>query len=637
LISEHSTYTKKSPLNTVYGDFLHRKTYNRSAFYILASNTKFMFKHLVLFALFASSSFTFAQKISYKLKMERPQNHYFNVEMELTDFKDKEINVKLPVWAPGSYLAREFAKNTNLVKATDENGKVLPIKKSDKNTWNIQKGKAKKVTVNYDIYAFELTVRTSFLDLTHGFVSGSGVFMYVEGFKNLSGDLIVFPHLDFSTITTALPLASEGISTDGPQRYRFNDYDHLVDCPIEIGNQEVFEFTAAGVKHHVAIYGPGNFSIDDLKKDMANVVEAATGVFGQNPNKEYTFIIHNVVDGQGGLEHTNSTVLSVNRWTYSGSDYVGFLKLVAHEYFHLWNVKRIRPEALGPFDYDQENYTTLLWVMEGFTSYYEKMILLRAGYTTEIEFLNSMFGSLNYVEGSEGSRVQPVSHASFDAWIKAYRPNENSSNTTMSYYSRGSVIAMMLDAMIIKESKGAQCLDHFMRHVYDKYFVGKQRGFSDTEFKKELETFIGVNLDDFYADFIDGTKVPDYNTYFAPIGLSVKNVGSMSMDGGLSTRNSGGRLVITNIRSGSAAEEAGLSVNDEIIGCNNFRVDKGDFDSFLAGTPIGEELNILFAREDQLYSTDLIMTAIEFPRFEFTFIEDNKTAENLLRFWLAKK
>lgn len=592
-----------------------------------------MLKHLV-FLILSFFAFTgFSQEVNYTLSMERPQSHYFNVEMELKDFEAKELNVKMPIWAPGSYLAREFAKNVDLVTATDEKGNRLEVQKSDKNTWNIKKGKAKTVMVKYDVYAFELTVRTSFLDLTHGFVSGSGVFMYVEGEKELSGEVTVVPYKDFSVITTALPTAKESIAADGKRTFRFNNYDHLVDCPIEIGNQEEFDFDAAGVKHHVAIYGSGNYNVNELKRDMAKVVQAATGVFGQNPNKEYTFIIHNVVDGQGGLEHTNSTVLSVNRWTYAGDDYKGFLKLVAHEYFHLWNVKRIRPIELGPFDYDHENYTTLLWVMEGFTSYYEKLILMRAGFYTEEQFVSSMFSSLNYVEGSVGSRVQPVSHASFDAWIKAYRPNENSSNTTMSYYSRGSVIAMLLDAMIIKESNGSQSLDHFMRHIYDVYFVGKKRGFSDSEFKEELEDFIGVSLDDFYADFIDGTEIPDYNKYMSPLGIHVEYVGTPTADAGISVRSSGGKVVVTRIRSGSAAETAGISVNDEIIGCNGYRVDAPMFEGMLAGLPVGQSVEVLFAREDQLFSTELVMTSYERPRFEFGRIAGE---DKLYDYWLRK-
>jgi len=599
----------------------------------LKEKYKFMVKYLIFVSVSVLSFLTFSQNISYTLKMPKPQNHYYHVEMELDDFTTEELILKMPIWAPGSYLAREFAKNVNLVKAFDENGAELMVKKTNKNSWHIQKGKAKKVKVKYEVYAFELTVRTSFLDLTHGFVSGSGVFMYVSGHKSNNGLVTVYPHKDFKVITTAMKEAGEGVRTDGSKTFSFENYDHLVDCPIEIGNQEVFSFEAAGVHHTVGIYGFGNYDIEALKVDMGKVVQAATNIFGKNPNKDYTFIIHNVLDGQGGLEHVNSTVLSVNRWTYSGEKYLRFLKLVAHEYFHLWNVKRIRPVELGPFNYDEENYTSLLWVMEGFTSYYEKMILLRAGYYDQDQLLRKMFSSLNYVEGSTGSRVQPVAHASFDAWIKAYRPNENSANTTMSYYSRGSVIAMMLDAKIIKKYKGKKCLDHFMQHIYKTYYEEKGRGFSEQEFKKELEDFLRENMDQFYADYIDGTKIPDYNEIFSQVGLNVNYVGKSIPSVGVSFRQSGGKVLIRGIRSGSAAEDAGLSVKDEIIGCNGIRVDKASLESFFAALKIGEEVNILFAREDQLYSTDIVVTAYEKPKFEYQQTTDKPT-QKLFDYWL---
>jgi len=575
-----------------------------------------------------------AQNIKYNLKMPKPQNHYYSVVMELDGFKGKELNIKMPIWAPGSYLAREFAKNVNLVKAFDKDGKAIDVVKTNKNTWCIKKGKAKNVIVKYDVYAFELSVRTSFLDLTHGFVSGSGVFMYVEDHKDDKGTVEVYPYQGFSTITTALLESGEGVSSDGSKTFTFDNYDQLVDCPIEIGNQETFEFTSAGVKHNVAIYGQGNHNIEKLKIDMAKVTQSATNVFGQNPNKEYTFIIHNVVDAQGGLEHVNSTVLSVNRWTYEGEKYKGFLSLVAHEYFHLWNVKRIRPIELGPFDYDKENYTSLLWVMEGFTSYYEKMILLRAGFFKEKDFLKSMFSKLNYVEGSIGTRVQPVAHASFDAWIKAYRPNENSANTTMSYYSRGAVIAMILDAKIIEKYNGKKSLDQFMQKIYKTYYEEKGRGFSESEFQEELEAFLGEDMDQFYADYINGTEVPNYEELLAPIGLKVDYIGKSAPSSGLRTANSGGKVKVKGIRSGSPAEEAGLSVNDEIIGCNGFRVDKAGLESFLKGMNAGDKMNILFSRDNQLFSTDLEMTEYERPKYSYAKIEGDETLENLYKFWL---
>ncbi|MDB4075561.1 MAG: PDZ domain-containing protein [Crocinitomicaceae bacterium] len=592
-----------------------------------------MLKYLSIIAVSMLCFLTQAQNIKYNLKMPKPQNHYFNVEMELDGFKEKELNVKMPIWAPGSYLAREFAKHVNLVKAFDGNGNAIEVVKTNKNTWCIKKGKAKKVIVKYEVYSFELTVRTSFLDLTHGFVSGSGVFMYVNDYKADKGQVEVFPHESFSIITTALKQSQGASAGSESTLFDFENYDQLVDCPMEIGNQETFSFMAAGIKHNVAIYARGNHDIELLKVDMARVVETATAIFGQNPNEEYTFIIHNVVDGQGGLEHVNSTVLSTNRWRYQ-NDYKGFLKLVSHEYFHLWNVKRIRPVELGPFNYDAENYTSLLWVMEGFTSYYEKMILLRSGIWSEKEFLNGMFGSLNYVEGSVGTRVQPVAHASFDAWIKAYRPNENSRNTTMSYYSRGSVVAMFLDAKIIKKYDGKKCLDHFMQQVYKEYYEKKGRGFSESEFKKELEDFLGENMDQFYADYINGTKVPNYDEVFSSIGLKVNYAGVSKVDAGVSLSESGGKVEIRSIRSNSPIEEAGLSVNDEIIGANGIRVNKSTLESFFAGMSAGDVMEILFARGDELFSTDLKMTEYEKPRYEYSKIEGNDVLERLFNYWL---
>ena len=575
--------------------------------------------------LFLFSGFIHAQSVNYELSMPKPQNHYYHIKMELNDFNQKELNISLPVWAPGSYLVREFSKNINLVKAFDEKGNPLEIKKTRKNSWSIKKGNKQNVVIKYEVYAFELSVRTSFLDLTHGFVSGSGVFMFVENHLDMSGSLKVIPYEGFTKVSTALPKAKEKFT------YNYSDYDQLVDCPIEIGNQIVFEFNAAGVKHTVAIYGDGNYVIEDLRNDMTKIIEEETKVFGQNPNKEYLFIIHNVVNGQGGLEHKNSTTLSVNRWTYSGSNYVKFLSLVAHEYFHLWNVKRIRPIELGPFDYNQENYTDLLWVMEGFTSYYDELILLRSGYYSQHQMLGKIESAINYVEGSEGSRVQPLAHASFDAWVKAYRPNENSSNTSMSYYSRGSIIAALLDVMIIENSKGKKCLDHFLQALYSNFYENKGRGFTSKEFKKELESFVGKNLDEFYVKYIDGTEIPPYSNIFGRIGVDVQDVSKSYPDFGASITRSGGKAIIKSIRSNSAAEDAGLSVNDEIIGCNGYRVGKNDIESVMQSLENGDELELLISRDDILFSVEFKMTNRFKPKFYLTLTNEKP---KLLNYWL---
>ena len=576
----------------------------------------------------------FSQKVNYKLKMTNPQSHYFEVEMILEGLTDKQIEVKMPVWAPGSYLVREFSKNVNQVLAFDENKVAIKTVKTAKNTWQLQNAlKGKRISITYQVYAFELSVRTSFLDLTHGFVSGSGVFMYVSNHQNLPGQIEITPYREFNVVSTALPKAKISVSSDSNKTFDFSNYDHLIDCPIEIGNQVEFQFMAAGVKHTVAMYGDGNYDIEKLKVDMPKVIEAETQVFGENPNKEYLFIVHNVVDGQGGLEHMNSTTLSVNRWSYSGAEYLGFLNLVAHEYFHLWNVKRFRPIELGPFDYDKENYTSLLWVMEGFTSYYDELIMRRAGFMSQEEFVSKMQNTINYVEGSVGSRVQSVAHSSFDAWIKAYRPNENSSNTTMTYYSRGQIIAAIFDVLIVDKYKGKKCLDDFMRFVYIKYAKELNRGISDKEFKMELEKFLEMDLTTFYAKYIDGTEIIPYGEYFSKVGIDVTYTGTKRPSFGASVKQEGGNVIVKSVRSGSSAEKAGISVNDEIIACNGFRVDQGSLEGTMNALKENEQVELLINRDDILFSTNVKILTYEKPQFSFTTTK-NEEQKIFRNYWL---
>ena len=590
---------------------------------------RFSFLTLVLCAV---NAIAFGAKISYTLKMPRPQNHYFQVEMQVEQLKQKTATVKLPVWAPGSYLVREFSRHLNQVKAYSLQGAALPIIKKTKNAWEIDLKGQTAFVVKYEVYAFELSVRTSFLDETHGFVSGPSMFMYLDGHKETGGELLVQPHASFKRVSTGLTLKSL-IKQGNNQTFTFENYDQLVDCPIEIGNQYEFDFEAAGVKHTVAMYGEGNFDPERLKADMAKIVEEETKVVGVNPNKRYVFIVHNVVGGDGGLEHCNSTVLSVDRWTYEGSNYINFLNLVAHEYFHLWNVKRIRPIELGPFNYDQEVYTNYLWVMEGFTSYYDELILRRCGFYSQEEMMKKIQIAVNYVETSVGARVQPVAHASFDAWIKAYRPNENSSNTTMTYYSRGLVIAAVLDAMIIKQSNGTECLDHLMKDLYETYYEAKNRGFTDAEFKACLAKHTGQDMAGFFQKYIDGTEVIPYAMYFLPLGVDVSDVGGVKPVFGANVSEVGGKVRIKSIRANSAAEDAGLSVNDEVIACMNYRVDKAMLDALMNGASIGDEFELTIARDQLMRKVIVKITGQKKSSFIFTNRHTDATLP-LYTYWL---
>jgi predicted metalloprotease with PDZ domain len=296
-------------------------------------------------------------------------------------------------------------------------------------------------------------------------------------------------------------------------------------------------------------------------------------------------------------------------------------------------VKRIRPVELGPFNYDEENYTSLLWVMEGFTSYYDELLLLRAGYYTQEQYIQKVLSGLNYVEGSEGSRVQPVAHASFDAWIKSYRPNENSANTTMTYYSRGGLLAAVLDAKIVTKFNGKKCLDDFMQKLYQDFYKKLNRGFSEAEFQKALSDFMEEDMSVFFRDYVNDTKVPDYKSIFAPVGLKVEYIGNTKPSFGASFSQSNGKAIVKGIRVNSAAENAGLSVNDEVIGYNGYRVEAGDLDGIFAGLTPGESINLLISRDDVLLEIKAIMGSYERPTYKMTLDNSEKTLK-LRNFWL---
>ena len=578
-----------------------------------------------------------ATKLTYHLSMPQPNTHYFAVKIAVTENQAQTQEFKLPVWTPGSYLVREFSKNLNQVRAIDANGKELQVLKKTKNAWEVSCNGANSYTVFYEVYAFELSVRTPYLDNTHGFVPGAAVFMYTEETRNQQGLLKVYPHASFKKVSTALaPIdfksdaGTMAKSEIGVQSFIFNDYDQLVDCPIEIGNQQEFSFMAAGVRHRVAMYGEANYNVSELQRDMAKVVEAATGVFGSNPNKDYLFIVHNVSEGQGGLEHMNSCVLSVSRWSYTGSNYLGFINLVAHEYFHLWNVKRIRPIELGPFNYDQECYTSLLWVMEGTTSYYDELLLRRAGFYTPAEFISKLQGQINYVEGSPGSRVQPVAHASFDAWIKAYRPNENSGNTTMTYYSRGAVLGAVLDAFLIQKSKAKQSLDGFMQVLYNKYALELKRGFTEQEFEQELSNYCGEDMRSFFTNYVNGTQIIPYQKYFEPLGIKVQDQTNTLTNFGAALEP-GEILKVRTVRSGSAAEDAGICVGDEILGCDGYRINKTDLENKYNNLQPGVSIELLLSRDGKLFSTKCAMKTYAKPQFSLQIKDANAP---LLLYWL---
>ena len=578
--------------------------------------------------------------LRYALAMPAPQTHYYEVSLKLGGFAPDFTDVKMPVWAPGSYLVREFARHVEGFTATNAAGQPLAVEKINKNTWRVKHPKAPDFTITYKVYAFELSVRTSFLDADHGYLNGSSIFMYPAENKALGSTITVQPAAGWNQVSTALRPAP-GAET-GKFVFQAANYDELADSPIEIGNQKILNFTVNGTPHMVAMYGTYQVDETRLVADMQRVCEEAQRVVGQNPlDRPYVFIVHNVERGGGGLEHLYSTTLGKSRsgWA-SEAGYKSFLGLQAHEYFHLWNVKRIRPIALGPFNYDQENYTHMLWVSEGFTEYMSNLITLRAGFFSRDEYLSNLSSVITNLEAQPGNRVQPASEASFDAWIKEYRPNENSYNTTISYYGKGEAIGTVLDLMIINATKGGKHLDDVFRLLYAKYYQGLKRGFTDQEFQDAVAEVAGQRFDSFFKTRVYDAQPLDYNTALGYAGLTLTSEPSTPQGQiGAGLGGSNGRLLVTSTVRGSAAYLGGLNVNDEILALDDTKVASPDeLNKALTGKPVGSSVKLQVRRDGLPRDLTLTLTAAPL-RYTIVPLPGTPTAaqQTVLNKWLGKQ
>jgi predicted metalloprotease with PDZ domain len=565
-------------------------------------------------------------KINFEVSFKEPQAHYAEVEMNMSGIATKPyVDVKMPVWTPGSYLVREFAKSVEGFVAT-AGGKTVKAEKVNKNTWRVYNAKTNAVKINYRVYAFEISVRTAFIDASHAFLSSANIFMYPAGMLKTPSTVKINPWGNWDKVSTGLePVAGQKFTYTAP------DFDILYDSPIEVGTQDVFEFTAAGVRHEVAMYGGGNYDKERLKVDMAKIVEQETAVFGENPNKHYTFIVHNYAQGGGGLEHLNSTVLGASRNAYGNErGYQGFLGLVAHEYFHLWNVKRLRPIALGPFDYDNENYTTNLWIAEGFTSYYPTKVMLRAGFSTQEGFLNSNLGTIGTVMNTPGAKINSAAESSFNAWINpAYRPSENANNTFISYYTKGQVVGLLMDLEIINATKGAKSLDDVMKAMYLQCKTLK-RGYTDAEFKAMVEKISGISFTNFWDKYVNGTVDVEYAKYFAYAGIDVvnENEGKSVPYLGVTpsrTATGAGKVIVGGVSRGSGAWNGGLNVNDEVLTVDGAPAEMMlERMSQITSKKVGDVVKISIVRDGLKKDLDITLTANPAVRFKST-INENAT------------
>ena len=523
--------------------------------------------------------------ISYTVSMPRPYTHLLEVEMRIAQ-RDGEANAKsetelvMPVWTPGSYLIREYERHIQDFAATDNAGRALTWNKLNKNTWRVQTNGAREWRVTYRVYANELTVRTNELNDRHAFWNNAALLMYPEGFLRAPSTLRIVPPNTWQ-IATGLPAVADLQNT-----FRAENFDVLYDSPVEVGTFQTLRFEVRGIPHRIVIDGEGNYDAEKVRNDVQKIVETAANLMGELPYHDYTFILNLRSTGGGGLEHLNSTALIFRRSGFRPeSSYQGFLRLVAHEYFHLWNVKRIRPDALGPFDYTQENYTKLLWVAEGLTSYYENILTRRANLISDKDTLKDFAANIQNLQNTPGRLAMSVEEASFDAWVKYYRPDENSVNSQISYYDKGQILGLLLDLQIRQLSGGAHSLDDVMRYLYTEFFK-QNRNYTPEDFQRACELQAGRSLDDFFRRYVRGREELDYNDALAGVGLRLITVSKAAGDNapdntaapreeaylGANFSQDGERLLIRNVLSGAPAYDQGLNAGDQIVALDGIRI-----------------------------------------------------------------
>lgn len=572
--------------------------------------------------------------IHFTLSFSEPQAHYVEVEMHIKSFTSLDyLDLKMPVWAPGSYLIREYPKNVERFSASSTEGKELKTYKTSKNTWRVTHN-GEDIIVKYAVYAFENSVRTSHIDHSHAFLSPVGIFMFVNEHLHLPCDISVHMPSHWNKISTGLEPGKD------LHTYHADNFDILYDSPLEIGNQDIWSFEVDGVPHEFAMVGIADYDREQISRDVSKIIAEENRIWGSNPNQHYTFITHNYQSAHGGLEHLNSTVLAASRYTYSQPNtYKGYLSLVAHEYFHLWNVKRLRPKALGPFDYEQENYTTGLWIMEGFTAYYDNLIVRRCGFYEEREYLQQLAIDFNTVYNRPGYELQSAAMSSFDTWIKQYRPDENSHNTSISYYNKGAMLAVALDLKIIAETQGERRLDDVIKAAYEQFYLIENRGFEEDEFRLLAEQVSGVDLQEIFQA-AHSLEELDYNKYFNAVGYRLidHNANQHTPTLGIKIVHSDSKTIIKQVDRNSGAWKGGLNVEDELIAINGHRIDPQNkaFDYILAQAKVGDTVSILIARDGLVHTLEIPVLLSDKKAFSIEVIPDADTrATELGKIWLS--
>jgi len=474
-------------------------------------------KVALLISLLLMKEVIIAQQLQFTVSMEQPSSHYYHVELHCSAIKDTATDVKMPVWTPGYYQRLDYAKNVEHFTVKNAAGDTLAWNMPAGNTWHISHPKQTAFTISYDVKTTRLFVGTPYIDEERAFIRPAGVFIHLAGKINLPVTVQIKPYAGWSNVATGLDsLAGKSFT------YTASNFDMLYDSPFLIGNlDELPAFTVQGIPHRFIGYKLGDFDKQAFMNDLKKIITTATNLMGDIPYKHYTFLSISP-RGMGGIEQLNSTAISFSGESQKDTaSRIRALNFLAHEYFHHYNVKRIRPIELGPFDYDNGSRTNQLWVSEGLSVYYEYLIVKRAGLCTEENIFNSFTNNIKAFEKGIGKRFQSLQQASYETWSDGpFGRKDDKENKTISYYDKGPVVGMLFDFAIRQKTNNKKSLDDVMRTLYKEYYQKKQRGFTEEELRQVITKTAGDPLTELF-DYVYTTKELDHDKYLGYAGLGI--------------------------------------------------------------------------------------------------------------------
>ncbi|HEV8269987.1 MAG TPA: hypothetical protein VGQ04_01710 [Chitinophagaceae bacterium] len=561
------------------------------------------FASLILLLFFSIATLAQKSSLVYTVKMDNPEWHFFHVQLTCKGIKKNFIDFKMPAWTPGYYQKMDFAKNLEQFKASNETGKELKWEKINDNTWRVSSNNSNTVNLAYEIKTVRPFVATAYLDETRAYILPAAVFLHIDKMINQPVQVIVVPDSKWNRVATGLD------SLPGKKfTYSAPDFDILYDCPILVGNlEELTPFKIRGVTHRFIGLKLGDFDREQFILDLKKVVDAAVNIIGHIPYKNYTFIA--IGSGPGGIEHLNNTTFGFNGSNFKNRDsYIRTLHFLAHEYFHHYNVKRIRPIELGPFDYDKGSRTKMLWVSEGLSVYYEYMVVKRADITTDVELFNAFRGNIMAFENKPGRLYQTLEQASYETWSDGpFGRTGDEVNKTISYYDKGPAVGLLFDFKIRQATNNKKSLDDVMRFLYKEYYQKKKRGFTEEELKSAFESVAGVSLAKEF-EYITTTKELDYPTYFNYAGLDIDTTTQVlpGAYAGFTLREREDSVFIANVDYESPGWNKGIRRGQQLAKINGEKATASLYNKIITGARPGDKIGLTISINNVMTDVEII-------------------------------